>query len=221
MAVPSSGGDRLRRLEELDVTEAELQESAFIGCTAAAGCTSNDPRSLPGTIAWGKTIAHLRDVKKVDGWLANRDWNFETVVHPSRSHAIAVAAGTPATGRREGAVPRTRTPKGEVTSRRVDRNAQLSLGDGTNVFVGPGIGPAIDEVIGEVGETWMYLHYFDKRAEEIRLELSLPLEMRGKQITAWRERIIIGAVPFAADLEIALGLDDDAPIDIDIARKAD
>lgn len=220
MAVPSSAlsdEDGASRLREFDLTEDVLQEAGFVGYSAAASCTNNDPRSLPGTLAWARMIAHLRDAKAGDGWRADRGSNYETVVDRTRTRAIAVAAGTPATGRR-GSTPKTRTPKGTVTRRRVRENAQLSLGHGTSVFAGPGVAAADDHA--EPIETWMLLHYFDKDAEEIRLELSLPLEMSGSQITAWRERIILGAVSFSSELDIDLTIDDDLPIDIDVSRKA-
>src|SRR4051794_33047727 len=117
MAIPSSaisGPLADARLVALGLSASEVHEAMLVGYTAAAGCTEHDPRSLPGTLAWGKAIGHLRDVTKPRGWKADRESNYETAVHPSNSHAIAVAAGTADTGR-ENAHPRTRTPKGPAT----------------------------------------------------------------------------------------------------------
>jgi hypothetical protein len=201
------------RLRQLDLSAEELREAILVGYTHAASCTDHDPRSLPGTLAWGKGIGHLRDLTKPRGWRADRDSNYETAVHPSNSHGVALASGNPDTGR-EDALPRTKTPKGPATGRAVKRNAQLPLGHETDVFADTG------ETVDDTSrETWLLLHHYDREAEEIRLELSCPLEMKGKQITEWRERIILEPVPFSDNVEI--DIDDDGDIDIDIRRKAD
>ena len=216
MAIPSSAVDGAIahvRLEQLALTVEELREAMQVGYTAAAGCTEHDPRSLAGTLAWGKGIGHLRDLTKLRGWTSDRTANYETTVHPSNSHAVAIAAGTAETGRTDGLPPHTKTPKGPATSRAVARNAQLSLGQGTDVFRGTG-----EPVDDEDRETWVLLHHFDKDAEQIRLELSLPLEMSGKQITAWAERLILPPIEFSSEVEIE-DVEPDVPIDIDVSRR--
>jgi hypothetical protein len=44
--------------------------------------------------------------------------------------------------------------------------------------------------------------------------------MSGKQITCWRERIILPSIRFSTNVEIDLG-DDDGSIDINVQRRAD
>lgn len=104
-----------------------------------------------------------------------------------------------------------------MTHRAVQTNAQLSLATGSDAFVGTG---AEAPVAGAKRETWLLLHFYDTKAEEIRLELSCPREMKGMHITAWRERIVIDAVSFAAELDFDFDEEDEA-IDIDVARRAD
>ena len=214
-----SGQPAHDRLRELDLTADELRDAVQMGYTHAAGCTNHDPRSLPGTIAWGKATGHLRDIKKPQGWRADRESNFETTVHPTNSHCVAFAAGTSGTGRDDGLPPTTKTPRGPATGRAVWRNRQLSLGAGTDVFAGTG-----EQVEDSERATWLLLHYFDCDGEEIRIELSCPLELVGSQITQWRDRILLDAIPFAADdLDVPLhdDEDDDGQIDIDIQRRND
>ncbi len=216
MSIPSSvlskeaGIDRLARL---GVTANDLRESLHAGYSYAAGCTGHDPRSLPGILAWGKGIGHLRDVMKTRGWTADSTSNYETVVHPTNAHAIALASGTPETGRADG-TPRTKTPKGPATSRVVKQNQQLSFAGAD-----PAFGDAL--VDDKDRETWVLLHYYDREAEEIRCELSCPSEMTGKQVTGWRDRIMLDPMPFSADLEIDVDGDDAGEIDIDVSRRAD
>lgn len=196
------------RLQQLDLRVEELREAVEVGYACAADCTDHDPLSLPGIMAWGKTLGHLRDLTCLRGWTADRDANYETTAHPTNSHRVAVTAANPDTGRPD-ATPRTRTPKGPATSRAVRRNAQLQI-------VGL-VTPALPEDGDR--ELWMLLHYFDRDAGEIRIELSCPRTMEGPQITAWRERIIIEPVPAELDIPVDHDEDDEDDIDIDVSRK--
>lgn len=220
MTVPSvaiSGPHAEIRLHDLGLTVADIHEAIDAGYSAAASCTDNDPRSLPGVLAWGKGTGSLRDCLASRGWTPDRTVNYERVVHPSNSHAIALASATSQAGI-DGPPPRTRTPKGRATSHAVRQNAQLTLGLGTSVFAGTGAQTTTDAD----RETWLLLHYYDANSEEIRVEISLPLEMEGKHITAWRERILLPAVSFSADIAIVdEAIDIDDVIDIDVTRRAD
>ncbi len=222
MAIPStaiSGQPAHDRLRRLGLTADELRDPVQMGYTHAAACTNHDPLSLPGTIAWGKATGHLRDIKKPQGWRADRESNFETTVHPTNSHCIAFAAGTSGTGRDDEWPPTTKTPRGPATGRAVRRNRQLSLGAGTDVFAGTG-----ERFEDYERETWLLLHYFDREDEEIRVELACPLEIIGSQITQWRERILLDSIPFPADgLDVPLDdeNDEDGQIDIEIQRRND
>jgi hypothetical protein len=216
MAVPSSillDSDGVPRLGELGLTADVLRECVRIGYGHAAGCTDHDPRSLPGTLAWGKGTGNLRDALKLEGWTANSNANFETVVHPENLCALALAAGTSQTGRSEAPPPRTKTPRGPATSRAVAANRQLS-------FAGqhPAFG---DEGVDDDRETWLLLHFYDATAGEIRLELARPDEMAGKQVTGWSERIILESVPFSTDFDLSIQEDEDGEIDVDVRRRAD
>jgi hypothetical protein len=167
-------------------------------------------------LVWGKGIGHLRDLKRPHDWRAARHSNYETTVHPTGTHQIALAAGTSQTGIAAGPPPRTRTPKGPATSRVVQRNRQLSLGLGTDVFAGPGV----ESFAEHDRATYLLLHFLSSDDEEIRAELSRPEAMEGKHITEWRERIMLPRLPFTDDVELI----DEEPIDeidVDVRRKAD
>jgi hypothetical protein len=81
--------------------------------------------------------------------------------------------------------------------------------------------PDADHTAGPQIETWLLLHYYDAKSEEIRVELSCPDAMAGKQVSSWSARIILQSVPFSTDLEIPLEDDDVDDIDIDVSRRAD
>lgn len=204
--------DRLRiltRLAALDLDEALLREAIDIGYQHAATCTSHDPPNLPGILAWAKPIRHLRDTLTPRGWGADDTRNYSTVVHPSGGFAVAVAAGTAATGRPDGR-PTTRTPKGPATEEAVNRN-QLSLAElSPSSFDSP-------PTQVELRQTWLLLHHADAGAEEIRLELSLPDVIVGGYVTGWRERLVIEPLAQSITVEIE---DDVEEITVDVRRRA-
>jgi len=212
------GQNATSRLLQLDLSASELQQVVLVGYTAAADCTDHEPRTFVGMMPWGRGLGHLRDLTAPRGWRADRIDNYETAAHSANSHCVAISSGSPDTGRVKG-MPRTRNRKGKMTRRMVERNRQLPLGHGTDVFAGTREA-VIDD---EDRETWLLLHYYDRENEEIRLELSCPSEMTGKQITDWRERILIDPVVFNGEIDADIE-DIDAPelaIDIDVARRAD
>ena len=214
MAVPTSiltEPQRQERLRQLGLDPSDLREAIRTGYSHAATCTDHDPRSLPGTLAWAKGTGDLRDRLKPRGWKANRNENFESVIHPEGRQAVAVMAGTSQTGCAVGLPPRTKTPRGPATDRAVRTNQQLSFAGAD-----PAFGPPPGDSDGHV--TWLLLHYFDREDKEIRLELSLPSEMTGKQVTAWSERILLETIPFATKI-VNFDEVEAAEIDVDVTRR--
>jgi hypothetical protein len=219
MTIPTAvldGFDAERRLDELSVQEFELRDALLYGYGYAASCTSHNPRTLPGTMAWGFTIGALRDILVDRDWGIGRFNNFETVIHPSRSHAVAVTSGNAQAGDRT-ATPRTRYRKGETMALAVSANTQMSFAvlSDDDAF-------ARDESDPRRMRTWLLLHYHDRGVEQIRAELSLPSHMENGWITGWAERIILRPTDFSTSITIAPG-DDGGDggdeIEIDVTRR--
>jgi len=221
MTIPSvvlDGFDADRRLGELGMQESELRDALLHGYGYAATCTSHNPRTLPGTMAWGFTIGALRDMLVNRGWGIGRFNNFETVIHPSRLHALAVTSGNAQAGDRT-ARPRTRYRKGETMALAVNGNTQMSFAalSRHDAFVP-------DESDPRTMHTWLLLHYHDRQIEQIRAELSLPNHMDNGWISGWAERIILGSMDFATGVAIMPGDDEDNDggvdhIEIDVTRR--
>jgi hypothetical protein len=212
ITVVFEGFDAERRLHELGLVAAELHDALLNGYGYAASCTSHNPLTLPGTMAWGFSISALRDILVVRAWKVGRFNNFETVVHPTRSHAVAVTSGNARAGDRF-AMPRTRYRKGEAMQLAVSGNTQMSL---ASLSDDPAFVP--DEADPRRMHTWLLLHYYDRLTETIRAELSLPDYMENGWITGWAERILLDPIDFSTDVD--LGIDDgDDDIDIDITRR--
>ncbi|MBY5161481.1 hypothetical protein [Salsipaludibacter albus] len=211
------GQETAAALAALGLTESLLLESAEWGLRHAFSCTLHEPPSVPGIIAWGKIVRALRDRLVAAKWQSNNASNYATVISPTGQDAIAVAAGNAATGRASEVVA-TRTTKGPLTRSRTAKN-QLSLFEMVaEQFPSPRALP--DEGV----RTWLLLHYVDDEAEEIRVELSLPVNMdETGRVTGWQQRIILSPIPhlpepFSEDAPLAAEDVDD--VDIDIRRRA-
>lgn len=220
MIIPTvvlDGFDAERRLHDLDVQKGELRNALLNGYGYAASCTSHNPLTLPGTMAWGFTIGALRDLLVDRNWTIGRFNNFETVIHPARSHAVAVTSGNSRAGDRT-ATPRTRYRKGETMQLAVSGNTQMSFASlsDDHVFISDASDP-------RGMHTWLLLHYHDRFDEQIRGELSLPNFMENGWITGWAERIMLDPIDFSTGIAITPADDNGGGVDeieIDVTRRA-
>lgn len=145
------------------------RESVRAGYELVRKCTENDVAGMSGYLAWGLPLRHLRDALCQAGWQVDRTGNFETVRSPDGKIAITSARGDEKTGTED--MPSTATDKGPRTRKAVTVNrAQLSFDA---------------KIIGEASKvallhkdlvTWFLLHHYDEDAQEIRLELAVPVE---------------------------------------------
>lgn len=197
------------RLAELGAPEPMLAQAVDAGLNAGAGCTAHHPVNYAGITVWADAYRELADQFVPRGWTAADTRGFPTIVHPSGSHQVAVSGGTADTGRPQ-AIPRTRRPKGIVTELAVASN-QGTLDPSGHVF-----GVAASE---PVAQTWFLLHFSDLYANEVRMELSLPGELRNGQVTGWLERLILTPLPGMGVRTMPVGPIPATPIDIDIRRR--
>lgn len=176
----------LRRLAELGLTELQLRDAVMRGQFAWAACNPFHPRIFAPIVSWAETVAALRENLAASGWEPSDEHNYSVAIAPAGQVAIAVATGNEYTGLVHTS-PSTKASKGKHTVSAILVNqAQLSLG--------------LDEVpqtpVEETSErtTWLLLMYRDE--QEIRCELSLPVSIGADmRVDAWRERIILGAIP--------------------------
>jgi hypothetical protein len=145
------------------------REAVRIGYGPVLKCTENDVSAMAGFLAWGLPLRYLRDALLPAGWQVDRTGNFETVRSPDGKMAIASVRGDENTGTER--MPSTATDKGPRTRKAVSVNrAQLAfdsklMGSASNVVL-----------LHEEAMTWFLLHYYDEAAQEIRLELAVPVE---------------------------------------------
>lgn len=179
------------KLSALGLTTEILREAIMFGQLHWSSCTRNDPPSVQGLLAWGKTMRRLRELLIPHGWSSVNESGLPLVLNPAGSIAISVTAGDEGTGdpNRDS---RTRYAKGPVTVAFIEQNsAQLSLFN-VEEFSKP--------LMKQTGDciTWVLLTYRTKN--EVRCELSLPSSIdfdgRGSQCV---ERIILDPVPLDSD----------------------
>jgi hypothetical protein len=206
-------GDVNRRLGELGLKIVILTEAVQRGFASWASCTANHPTNYPGISAWANTIAALRELLHHDGWTRRNDDNLPLTVDAKGRVSIAVSTGDEYTGLQE-FTPSTQSSKGPRTVSVVEDNAQQI--------------PLFDfkkhpEIVnqGEERLTWILLFHRDRTSNEVRCELSCPVNMDNDgQIDTWADRIILPAIQIGGDnVEVRIDVPKTPQIDVTIKRK--
>lgn len=184
----------------------------------ALECTDNDVASMAGFLRWGRPLRRLGDAYAPKGFTRERPKNLELLVSPDRTWALTVAPGDRNTG--TSTMPSTRIERGPLTGQAIEGNRyQLGFLDDT---------PAAAKEFETVSPTlWLLLVYYDKYDEEIRSELSMPVEFtkvpkkESGFVTAFEPRLILPAISVVADnADIEDDdQDEDGQIDVPVARR--
>jgi hypothetical protein len=201
------------RLAKLGLSVEALRESVQRGFAAFASCTPNHPSNYPGFTAWANTVNALRELLYPDGWTRSENGNLPVTMDSAKRVSIIVATGDEYTGLPD-LTPSTRSSKGPRTVNVVEGNSnQIPLFDFKSR----------PEVIDQSGEklTWILLFHRDKTSNEVRCELSCPVNINDEgQIDAWAERIILPSIPFGVDsIEVPIDVPQTPAITLKIKRK--
>jgi hypothetical protein len=184
----------------------------------ALECTKNDVVSRAGFIRWSSPLRRLGDDYADKGFTRERPRNFELLVSPDRTFAVTVAPGDHNTGTDK--MPSTRIDRGRLTGQAVVGNRhQLGFDSISSEF---------EQTDRYAGTTiWLLLTYFDEAAEELRLELSVPVEFvpkpTGKRghVVAFEPRLKLPSIALAAVADIEHEDEDDGgQIDVPVARRS-
>ena len=188
------------QLANLGLTAKILREAVTQGYQAFIDCTPFDPRFIPGTDAWSRTVRHLRAQLVPLGWRIDDPGNYSLTISDPYQVNIVVATGNEATGLPH-LTPKTKSHKGLFTALALRKNVtQLAL------FLEEVPQAEQKTTFTLQYQTWMFLIYVTE--DRVRCELSLPLAMskRGK-VQLWKDRIILPAIdtnepkPFEDDSE--------------------
>lgn len=148
------------------------------------------PASAPteaGVSQWLKLVKVLRTWLSAESWSILNTLNCPLIVSPDRAISIVIMTGSPETGLKGFGNPTNQAEKGAVAARFIQGN-QLQLDFNKESFKLAAEKPQGTQV-------WVLLYHYDKKADEVRYELSLPTGFEKKQITAWGERLILGSIP--------------------------
>ena len=192
MIDPKSRARTASRMVELGLREDTFQAAVQIGLAEASRTTLNGPVTAFGYTMWHWTVRHIREeLTRDDAWERKDQRGFPTVARKGSAFAVGVSSGDSGVGR-EDQTPHTRNPKGSEVEALVNRN-QMRLFDLLDqAKVDQATRLTLDSLIEQ---TWLLLYYVDEEAQEIRLELSLPIRMeKNGPITSWQERIILAPV---------------------------
>jgi hypothetical protein len=211
-AVYSEMPDVDSRLLELGLTVNVLHEAIRIGEVHRRGCTLNDPLSVPGIVAWARTVRGLRELLLPDGWTRFDDHKIPLVRNPTKEIAIAVATGNAGTGNID-VVSKTKYPKGPATIAAVKQNVdQLAFEfyhDMTDTISQKQTSDCL---------TWVLL--FSRCRDEIRCELSLPSKIgEDGRLENWDERIILPSIPIDIEVSPKFHEEEGADIVVEVSRR--
>lgn len=192
----------------------EIVEALIAGHEDAQQTTENDVITRSGYVLWATPLRVLGDKYVPKGWKRDRPGGFERLLNPEGTMAISVAAGSRATGTDE--MPSSRLDRGPLTKQVVDHNrGQLDFA-------------SLQSRVGRVPVPsltyWLLLHFYDESQNEIRCELSVPLETSrpnkdGRaRVTAFGERLRIPAIQFG-DTPVREDEEDVGEIDIPVERR--
>lgn len=187
------GAAATSRLAELGLTPKLLGDSVLYMMRIMDEFSPHDPAATIGMSRWGKVLRGLRDRLVPLGWTSATEGGYEFVVHPRNAFAISVSSGDAATGTGE---PPNTSPHGPMTQVVVQRSSE-----GRQVPI-PGLvdNLPVQQVPPESKlpkTTYVLLYFIDRKAHEVRVELSLPdkVSVEGR-IFEWHEQVILDALPF-------------------------
>jgi hypothetical protein len=185
------------RLAEIGVRREYLvQALAGADVEATRYQSEDDAKNASGLVRWARTVGLLRRKLHELSWTAADPQNLPLIINPSGSISIITTTGDGATGYRY-KTPKTQYSKGSATKATVDTDTDIQLSI-MNLLHDELAEEISQVVVAEEGqrEVWCLLYHYNAFTGELRAELSRPASMEsGSQISEWRERIMLGAIP--------------------------
>jgi len=178
-------------LKAMGLDSSTLRAAVRGGHDVAARVTKNDVRTKAGYERWAVPLRYLGDKFAPKGFRRKRPGGYEVLRSPDDLFDIAVVAGNFATGDRD-RMPTSALDRGPLTGQVIDHNrGQMHL-DSNVVPLG------VREVSPDVSPdrlTWFLLHFFDERRDELRIELSVPVEFARTSKTESERFLVTGFDP--------------------------
>lgn len=209
-------------LQAMGLDSDHLRAAILAGYVDKARVTSHDVVTRGGFLMWATPLRYLGDAYVRKGFRRERPGGFEVLRSPDETFDISVAPGTYATGQSD-RMPSTSIERGPLTGQAVDGNrGQMLLESNVIPFGAKEVRP--DAIRGRW--TWLLLHFYDESADEIRVELSVPVEFDRKRpgngrgiVTHFDPRLILPPIVLDASTDIEDEDEGDDEIDIPIDRR--
>jgi len=173
-------------LKAMSLDSPTLRDAIRGGHDVAARVTKNDVRTKAGYERWAVPLRYLGDKYAPKGFRRERPGGYEVLRSPDDLFDIAVVAGNSATGDAE-RMPSSALDRGSLTGQAIDHNrGQMRLDSNVVPFGAREVRPDVlpDRL------TWFLLHFFDERKDELRIELSVPVEFTRTSKTG-TERVMV------------------------------
>lgn len=211
------GEAAVRRLRELDLTPEDVHRAIAGGLAEARLCTEMDAPGMAGYAFWSRSNRTFRERMTPNAWSFSNAQSILRTINPSGTFAITAVSGSGMVGEEAADFTgdvRTKNPKGSAVAKLVEQNfKQLPL---FSVFD--------EEMESEVEvndlPTWFLLYKSSNAG--LMFELSLPVQMHGKYVDSWLERIIIDDNPFRGaefDIKRLDEIPTATPVDVPVEFK--
>jgi hypothetical protein len=185
------------RLAQLGLERETFDTAAKENYAAWASCTPHHPVTFPGQSGWAemnRSIADSLVISRWGTWQSER--NLPLVVNSTGMMAITASSGDEDTGRKDG-FPCTSSAKGPRTAQFVKANKQQKFA----FMEAPADLAAAVKKPGR--STWIFLCFRDLLHNELRYELSRPIDMsEDGHVDDWAERIIFPPFPIDPDVRL-------------------
>ncbi|MBZ5509506.1 MAG: hypothetical protein LAO78_28980 [Acidobacteriia bacterium] len=184
------GDDSQEALTRLGLSREIINNVLMKALDAALSCNDNDPITMAGMMLWGKGVRFFAEETRPIRWKRINEDNQALILNEDGSIAVTAASGDEDTGIANGS-PCTNSQKGKTTIAACRDNRQFSFAD----WLDPA--PAVDSTKVPGRSTWFLLMHRDKKANVLRAELSLPVNMdKDGYVVRWEKRIIFAPISF-------------------------
>lgn len=168
------------------VTKSELMDVVRKAALAYDSGTEYHPAIYAGTSAWSEMVRSLRALLIPKGWQKVHESGLDKTINNELGLSIICTSGNAAVGKKDAPLLLTKNEKGNAVERLLQQN-RFHMDD---LFEDDFMSSPLDE-----GSTWILIHHFDTRANEMRAELALPISRNEKErINDWKFRVFLGSV---------------------------
>ena len=199
-----TGAAAEQELHAMSLIPSNLTRSCVEGLQSAViSHSSFEPVIAFGISIWSKIVGALRKQLNEEDWKHHDIANAPRSVSPDGSMAIAAVGGDSQTAHANGN-PRNARLKGPRFANEIESNAAKSSAP-RYTQCRLNLGPGDEDTVFANLQTWVLLYFWDRASNELRLELSLPIECDKGFVTQWETRIILPAQDLSGYTELTSG----------------